>query len=49
MVETTVGWDVPHLMDALRSLRKMYTLLFAMLVAAVVASIILMIAIPRSG
>ena len=42
-VVATVGWDVPHVMDALRSLRKMYTLLFYMLVAAIVASLVLMI------
>ena len=43
-VVETKGWDVPHLMDALRSLRKMYTLLFALLIGAIIASIVLMIA-----
>jgi hypothetical protein len=43
-VVSTTGWDVPHLMDALRSLRKMYSLLFTLLIAAFVATLILMIA-----
>jgi hypothetical protein len=42
-VVATVGWDVPHVMDALRSLRKMYSLLFYLLVAAIIASLILMV------
>ena len=36
-VVATTGWDVPHVMDALRSLRKMYSLLFYLLVAATCA------------
>lgn len=41
-VVETEGWDVPHLMDALRALRNMYTLLFTLLIGAIVASIVLM-------
>ena len=37
-VVATTGWDVPHVMDALRSLRKMYSLLFYLLVAALAAT-----------
>jgi hypothetical protein len=40
-VVETVGWDVPHLMDALKSMRKMYSLLYWLLIMAIVASIIL--------
>ncbi len=40
VVETT-GWDVSHLMDALESMRKMYALLFWLLIMAFVASLIL--------
>lgn len=43
-VVATVGWDVPHIMDALRSLRKMYSLVFYLLVSAILAAIILKIA-----
>lgn len=43
-VVATVGWDVPHVMDALRSLRKMYALVFYLLVAAILAAIILKLA-----
>ncbi len=42
-VVETVGWDVPHLMDALRSMRKMYSLLYWLLIMAIVASIVLMV------
>ena len=41
-VVETVGWDVPHLMDALKSMRKMYSLLYWLLVLAIVASIVVM-------
>ena len=40
-VVATVGWDVPHVMDAIRSLRKMYSLVFYLLVAAIAAFLIL--------
>lgn len=42
-VVTTVGRDVTHLMDALESLRKMYSLLYWLLVAAILASAILLL------
>ena len=42
-VVRTVGWDVPHLMDALRSLRKMYALLYYLLAAALIASLVLLV------
>jgi hypothetical protein len=42
-VVTTTGWDVPHVMDALRSLRKMYSLLFWLLIASIAAVFILMV------
>ena len=42
-VVRTVGWDVSHVMDALRSLRKMYSLLNYLLIAAIVVVFILLI------
>lgn len=42
-VVTTAGRDVSHLMDALSSLRKMYSLLYWLLVIAIVASLILLL------
>jgi hypothetical protein len=43
VVETT-GWDVPHLMDALSSLRKMYSLMAWLTVMILAALVILVIA-----
>ncbi len=42
-VVTTVGRDVTHLMDALGSLRKMYSLLYWLLVGAILASVLLLL------
>lgn len=42
-VAATVGRDVSHLMDALSSLRKMYSLLYWLLVMAIVASFLLLL------
>lgn len=43
VVETT-GWDVPHLMDALSSLRRMYSLVTWFLMMVLAAALILLIA-----
>ena len=48
-VVTTVGRDVTHLMNALGSLRRMYSLLYWLLIAGIVASIILMVTLSVRG
>jgi hypothetical protein len=43
-VVETVGWDVPHLMDALSGLRRMYSLIYWILIMALVAVLVLILA-----
>ncbi len=40
-VVNTVGWDVVHLMDALRSLRKLYALLYYLFATMIVVLLVL--------